>query len=68
MTLKILSKILEHEQQQLCRSSTQQFELLKGLPFYNFQNPNDSNTFNHAIGLPQKNGQAYPLFDYEQMQ
>jgi hypothetical protein len=24
-------------------------------------------TFNHAIGLPQKNGQSYPLFDYEQM-
>lgn len=23
-------------------------------------------TFNHAIGLPQKNGQPFPLFDYEQ--
>jgi hypothetical protein len=23
--------------------------------------------FNHAIVLPQKNGKAYPLFDYEQM-
>ena len=23
--------------------------------------------FNHAIGLPQKNGQSYPLFDYEQL-
>ncbi|MGH9983424.1 MAG: hypothetical protein ACRD8W_05640 [Nitrososphaeraceae archaeon] len=23
--------------------------------------------FNHAIGLPQKNGQPMPLFDYEQM-
>ena len=24
-------------------------------------------TFNHAIGLPQKNGKTYPLFDYEKM-
>ena len=24
-------------------------------------------TFNHTIGLPQKNGVAYPLFDYEQL-
>ena len=23
--------------------------------------------FNHAIGLPQKNGKSYPLFDYEQV-
>ena len=25
------------------------------------------NDFNHAIGLPQKNGQSCPLFDYEQL-
>ena len=37
-SVQILDKY-EHEQQQLCSSSTQQFELLKGLPFYNFQNP-----------------------------
>ena len=67
MTLQNLSKILDKYELQLDTSSIQQFELLKGLPFYNFQNPHDSNTFNHAIGLPQKNGQAYPLFDYEQM-
>ena len=23
--------------------------------------------FNHVIGLPQKNGQEYPLFDYEKL-
>jgi hypothetical protein len=23
--------------------------------------------FNHTIGLPQKNGQLFPLFGYEQM-
>ena len=67
MTLQSLSKILDkYEQQQLCNSSRQPFELLKGLPFYNFQNQKYSNTFNHAIGLPKKNGQSYPLFDYEQ--
>jgi hypothetical protein len=27
----------------------------------------NSPTFNHAIGLPQKNGVAFPLFDYEQL-
>jgi hypothetical protein len=32
----------------------QQFELLRRLLFYNWQNPEDTRTFNHAIGLPQK--------------
>jgi hypothetical protein len=39
---------------------------LKGLPFYDWSD--DSVTdFNHAIGLPEKNGQPMPLFDYEQL-
>ena len=67
MTLQNLSKTLDKYEQELCSSSTQQFELLKGLPFYNFHNQKYSNTFNHAIGLPMKNGQSYPLFDYEQL-
>jgi hypothetical protein len=29
--------------------------------------PKKGNDFNHAIGLPQKNGQSCPLFDYEQL-
>jgi hypothetical protein len=41
--------------------------MLGNLPFYNFLNQNNSRTFNHAIGLPKKNGQEYPLFDYEQL-
>lgn len=67
MTLQNLSKILDKYESQLGSTTTniEQFELLQGLPFYNFQNPKDSNTFNNAIGLPQKNGVAYPLFDYE---
>lgn len=68
MTLQNLSKILDkYEQQQLGSSNIQQFELLRGLPFYNFDNPVDVKTFNHIIGLPQKEGKRYPLFDYEQM-
>ena len=60
----------------------QQLERLKGLPFYNWSSTTVNNrridsesrsdmrlseSFNHAIGLPQKNGQPMPLFDYEQM-
>ena len=37
--------------EQLGSRSRQPFELLKGLPFYNFHNQKYSNTFNHAIGL-----------------
>jgi hypothetical protein len=65
-------------------TETNQFELLKGLPFYDWQHTvqldqlhvqldqlhvqlDQLHTFNHAIGLPEKNGQAFPLFDYEQM-
>ena len=67
MTLQSLSKILDRYDQRLGSSSLGQFELLKGLPFYNWQNPQDIRTLNHAIGLPQKNANSSPLFDYEQM-
>jgi hypothetical protein len=75
-------KTLELYREQLgSTSSLWQLELLKGLPFYsdwqgvtsdskrdaasNYQHL--ATDFNHAIGLPEKNGQAFPLFDYEQM-
>ena len=68
MTLQNLSKILDKYESQLgSTTETNRFELFKDLPFYNFQNRKDSNTFNHATVLPQKNGVAYPLFDYEKM-
>ena len=85
MTLQNLSKILDKYEQQLCSSSLQQFDLLKSLPFYDWNSPTVNNshidpesrseirllrqpkTFNHVIGLPQKNGQSYPLFDYEKL-
>ena len=67
MTLQNLSKILDKYDQKHGSSRLGQFELLNGLPFYNWHNPQDTRTLNHIIGLPQKNGQYYPLFNYEQM-
>ena len=67
MTLQSLSKILDKYDQRLGSSSLWQFELLKGLAFYNWQNLQDTRTLNHTVGLPQKYGRSYPLFDYEQM-
>jgi hypothetical protein len=80
MVVRNLRKTVEHYRQEL--SSTivaDQFNYLKGLPFYQWPDIHDSNSkglyyfqepvidFNHAIGLPQKNGVAMPLFDYEQL-
>jgi hypothetical protein len=67
MTLQNLSKILDRYDKELGSTSIQLLKLLHGLSFYNFDDPVDTKNFNHAIGLPQKNGQAFPLFDYEQL-
>jgi hypothetical protein len=67
MTLQGLSKYLDKYDSQVVNSNSS-FEPLKDLPFYNWSVPADNkHSFNHAIGLPQKNGQPMPLFDYEQM-
>jgi len=71
MTLQNLSKILDKYDRQLGSIDTQQLKLLKGLPFYDWSIShmlaNRITTFNNALGLPQKNGQPFPLFDYEQL-
>jgi hypothetical protein len=67
MTLANLNKLLDKYDKQLGSTNAQQAELLQGLPFYNFQDHADSNTFNHAIGLPQKNSAEFPFFDYERL-
>ena len=41
--------------------------MLGNLPFYNFLNQSNGAFLNHAMGLPKKNGQQYPLFDYQQL-
>jgi hypothetical protein len=52
MTLQGLSKYLDKYDTLSDSQSFLKLKLLQGLPFYNWQNPNDTNTFNHAIGLP----------------
>jgi hypothetical protein len=51
------------------------FDKLKGKPFYLFNEPGHAQEdltllgnccFNHIVGLPKKNNEALPLFDYEQ--
>jgi hypothetical protein len=66
MTLQGLNKYLDKYDDSLVVDQGSSLELLKGLPFYEFINHN-VNSFNHAIGLPEKNGQPMPLFDYEQL-
>jgi hypothetical protein len=66
-----LSKYLEKYDSQVANDDS--LESLKGLSFYSdwsggLKPAKQAQTdFNHAIGLPQKNGQSYPLFDYEQL-
>lgn len=69
--LELLLIPVEYYRQKLdstVNTNAQQLAALKGLPFYDWA-PNYARpgTFNHVIGLPEKNGQAFPLFDYEQM-
>ncbi len=80
MTLQNLGKILDKYESELGNKNTHQFKQLKGLPFFDWSSTTVNNSsvatesrsetelsFNHAIGLPQKNSQAYPPFDYEQL-
>jgi hypothetical protein len=66
MTLQNLGKLLDRYEDQH-NAQTQELSILKNLPFYNFQNPQNTNTFNNIIGLPKKNNREFPLFDYEQL-
>jgi hypothetical protein len=58
-----LSKILDKYESQLGYNTADQFELLKRLALYNWLSGTVNHAklaqtdFNHAIGLPQKNGQ-----------
>ena len=82
MTLVNLRRTVGHYRElvgSIANVDAQQLELLMGLPFYDWSLLLESDkmsdnqhlatlrTFNHVIGLPHKNGQFYPLFDYEQM-
>ncbi|MFZ0557136.1 MAG: hypothetical protein WBL67_04310 [Nitrososphaeraceae archaeon] len=72
MTLQNLGKILDRYEQQLgVGASNNQFETLRGLPFYDWSKDTAVSgritTFNNVLDLPLKNGQPKPLFDYEQL-
>ena len=67
MTLQNLNKLLDKYEQQLGSGSVQKFELLKGLPFYEWGNPEIFSGPNHVIALPQKDGQPMPLIEYEKL-
>lgn len=53
------------------------FRIFKGLPFYRFDLPKEEHAkiyretrsrccWNHFVGLPEKNGKRFPLFDYQE--
>jgi hypothetical protein len=81
MAVTSLRKTVEHYRQlvsSITNVDAQQLEQLKGLPFYDWQQQQSNcvqpncvqqtyKDFNHAIGLPQRDGVSYPLFDYEQL-
>ena len=57
MTLQNLSKILDKYEQQLGSTNREQFEVLKGLPFYDWSTKmtqSSITTFNNAISLPRR--------------
>ena len=63
-------RLIEFYESQAGISETQKrLEILKGIKFYNWDDPSDTNTFNHIIGLPRKPGsdREYLLFDYEKL-
>ena len=75
MVLNNLRKTVEYYKQQLSSTTnadTQKLELLRGLPFYcewisvpQGVYKKTHCCFNHAIGLPKKDGNEFPLFNYE---
>ncbi len=71
---KALKRFVDSQTQQHQQSQT--FEQFKHLPFYIwskeehrkvYTQTNDRCCFNHAIGLPQKDGIDKPIYDYEQL-
>src|SRR5919206_5229625 len=73
MTFKDLKKRLALE---IAQQQSRQFELLQNKPFWiwNIEDhkhedirTNGDCCFNHIIGLPQKDGNDKPLYDYEQI-
>jgi hypothetical protein len=71
---KALKQFVEQEAEQQQVLQQQQLAKFKGLPFWvwdklehrqAYNRTYGSCCFNHVLGLPQKNGNDMPLFDYE---
>ena len=68
MNWKLLDKdVTAHEEELGITPTEKKLQELKGLPFCNWDDPNDIRTFNHAIGLPEKYGIVHPFYDYEKL-
>ena len=70
MWINDFRKIIEDRESEVGLSiNEKKLQVLKGIKFYNWDDPSDTNTFNHIIGLPRKPGsnREYPLFDYEKL-
>ena len=66
----------QQQQQQQGKTSTGNFDIFLEKPFWiwdeeqhkkEFIRTNEQCCFNHIIGLPVKNNQEYPIFDYEKL-
>jgi hypothetical protein len=75
MTFKELQKLIHHRQSESNSDQTRFFDRLKDKPFWIWNveqhKAEDRRTrgdccFNHIIGLPKKDEQEKPMFDYEQ--
>lgn len=65
-----LDRIINSYDSQLGVAQANQFELLKGLLFYDWSESQKilmPKSFNHTIDLARKNGVTYSLFDYEKL-
>ncbi|MFL6383545.1 MAG: hypothetical protein ACJ71G_08505 [Nitrososphaeraceae archaeon] len=75
MVFKDLQKLVPHSQQQQKENTSKElFQRLQGKPFWIWNlvehkqeniRTNGDCCFNHIIGLPQKDGNNKPLYDYE---
>ncbi|MFL6344200.1 MAG: hypothetical protein ACJ71A_01985 [Nitrososphaeraceae archaeon] len=76
MVFKDLQKLVSHSQQRQENRTKELFQRLHDKPFWIWDKEQhkleDIRTdgdccFNHIIGLPQKDGNDKPLYDYEQI-
>ena len=75
LTFKDLQRLIQEREQNHGSSNNSEFSFLKGRPFWYWGKGEHAAKakiegaryccFNHAIGLPKKDGQEKPMFDYK---